>query len=135
MITDVEFCNKANGKPWVNRAEGPVAYDCWGLVLASFREIDGIELPQVAGYADKECSTGEALTSDYMGLFSPCQPVNGAVMAIFDNKGNLEHVGRILCGRVLHATHGLGVTHYTYQNINERYRNVRYFKFDGTKKI
>jgi len=130
MITDVEFCNKTNGKPWVNRAEGPNAYDCWGLVLASFREVDGIELPQVAGYYDKECSTGDALTLDYMALFTPCQPVNGAIMAVFDNRGNLQHVGRCLCGRVLHATEGLGVAHHTYQTLNNKYSNIRYFKYD-----
>ena len=128
-MTSEEFCNHANGKPWVNRAEGPVAYDCWGLVLASFREVDGIELPVVAGYANKECSTGEAASQIDMSRFTPCQPTNGAIMAIFKNNEQLEHVGRCLCGRVLHATDKMGTRWDTYQSISNRNRNVRYYKY------
>lgn len=129
-MTPEDFCNNANGKPWVNRAEGPDSYDCWGLVVSSFREIDGKELPNVPGYADKNCSTADAAKQIDMRKFRPCQPRNGAIMAVFDNKGNLEHVGRCLCGRVLHATSGLGVRWDTYQAINRRNKNVRYFKYD-----
>lgn len=131
LITEADFCNKATGKPWVNRAEGDKAYDCWGLVLASFREIDGVELPSVAGYAEECCSTAEAAKQVNMKKFIPSQPTNGAIMAIFDNKGNMLHVGRCLCGRVLHSTESLGVAHHTYQTINNKHRNVRYFKFEG----
>ncbi len=130
MITAAEFCEKTNGKKWENRAEGPLTFDCWGLVLASFREVDGIELPQVEGYADTECKTGDALTNDYMSKFTESQPCDGAIMAIFDNRANLVHVGRCLCGRVLHATDGMGVRWDTYQSINSRNKNVRYFKYD-----
>jgi len=131
LITDAEFCEKFIGVEWVNRGESSKGIDCWGLCMASFREIEGVELPQVAGYANKECSTGDALTKEYMSMFTPCQPMNGAIMAIFDNKANLVHVGRVLCGRVLHATKGLGVRWDTYQAINSRNNNVRYFKFEG----
>ena len=130
MITPEQFCEITNGKPWVNRAEGNGAYDCWGLVLASFREIDGIELPQISGYADKKCQTGNAVTQADLAKFTESQPTNGAIMAIFSNSGKLQHVGRCLCGRVLHATKGLGVRWDTYQSINSRNRNVRYFKYD-----
>lgn len=130
MIKAEQFCEKANGKPWVNRAEGNGAYDCWGLVLASFREVDGIELPKLAGYDDKKCSTSDAARQMDMSRFTLSQPVNGAIMCILDNKENLIHVGRCLCGRVLHATKGLGVRWDTYQSINSRNRNVRYFKYD-----
>ena len=129
-MTPEEFCNHANGKPWVNRAEGPNAYDCWGLVLASFRQVDGVELPCVAGYADKECSTTEAASAVDMTRFTPCQPSNDAIMAIFDNRGGLMHVGRCLSGRVLHATETLGVRWDSYATINGRNKNVRYFKYD-----
>jgi len=128
-MTEEEFCNYAVGKPWKNRAEGPIAFDCWGLVLDSYRKIDGIELPAAAGYADKNCPTSEAAKSIDMENFTLCQPTNGAIMAVFDNKDNLLHVGRCLCGRVLHATRGLGVRLDTYQSINNKHRNVRYFKY------
>lgn len=128
-MTPEEFCNKTVGKPWVNRAEGPDSFDCWGLVLASFREIDGTELPHCSGYDDKDCPTQEAAKQMDMSKFQISQPVNGAIMAVFDNKDNLLHVGRCLCGKVLHATSGLGVKLDTYQTINKRHRNVRFFKY------
>ena len=124
------FCEKANGKPWVNRAEGPHEYDCWGLVLASFREVDGFELPRLDGYSDKDCKTEDALTPDYLSKFSESQPTDGAIMTIFNSKGRLEHVGRCLCGRVLHATQGLGVRWDTYQSLTAKHINVRYYKYD-----
>jgi cell wall-associated NlpC family hydrolase len=129
-MTPEEFCNKANGKPWETRAEGPCSYDCWGLVLASFREIDGVELPSVPGYADKNCSTADAAKNIDMTRFKVGQPRNGSIMAIFDNNGNLKHVGRCLCGRVLHATSGLGVRWDTYRTLNNRNKNIRYFKYE-----
>jgi cell wall-associated NlpC family hydrolase len=130
MITAEQFCEEANGKPWVNRAEGNGSYDCWGLVLDSFRKIDGIELPKLTGYGDKKCSTSDAAKQMDMSRFTPSQPTNGAIMGIFKNNGELQHVGRVLCGRVLHATKGLGVRWDTYQSINSRNNNVRYFKYD-----
>ena len=130
MMTPEDFCNNANGKPWVNRAEGPDSFDCWGLVLASFREIDGIELPSIPGYADKKCSTEQAAKQVNMSRFNECQPRNGAIMAIFKNNGDLEHVGRCLCGRVLHATSGMGVRWESYQAINRRNNNIRYYKYE-----
>jgi len=129
-MTPEEFCNSANGKPWVNRGEDFTGMDCWGLVLLSFREIDGVELPSVAGYADKDCATADAAKQMDMSRFTESQPRNGAIMAIFKNNGELMHVGRCLCGRVLHATRGLGVRWDSYLAINNQNRNVRYFKYD-----
>lgn len=35
------------GKPWAPGADGPLAFNCWGLVRHVFREREGIELPIV----------------------------------------------------------------------------------------
>ena len=132
MMTESDFCNKTNGKPWINRAEGPNAYDCWGLVLASFREVDGIELPQVSGYVDENCSTEEAAKgADKLACYQPSQPCNRAIMAIFNTKGEITHVGRCLAGRVLHATSTLGVRWDTYRAITKKYPDARYFMYKG----
>ena len=32
------------GKPWVFASDGPEAYDCWGLVVAVYRQMYGREL-------------------------------------------------------------------------------------------
>lgn len=124
-----EFCNKSNGKPWENRAEGGGKYDCWGLVIASFRDIEGIELPSISGYSDKGCDVKDAVTSDDLKQFKEAQPTDGAIMTVFDNKGKMLHVGRCLCGRVLHSTQAMGVRWETYQAINRRFKNVRYYKY------
>lgn len=124
-----DFCNKANGKPWVNRAEGDQAYDCWGLVLASFREIEGVELPQISGYGDLSLDCRNAVNNDDLGKFSESQPTNGAIMVVFNNKKQVTHVGRCLCGRVLHSTARMGVKWEPYQTINRTFKNVRYYKY------
>ena len=129
-MTPEDFINKIIGLPWVNRGEDFDGVDCWGLCILSFRKIDGVELPVVAGYADVNCSTGDAAKQVDMQQFTECQPSDGAIMCVFDNKANLLHVGRCLCGRVLHATKGMGVRHDTYRSINSAHRNVRYFKYD-----
>lgn len=127
-----EFCEKSIGLPWVNRAEDiNTALDCFGLVLESFRHVDGIELPQVPGYADPNVSTEDAARgSDKLACYTPCKPQDGAIMALFNTRGDITHVGRCLCGRVLHATSTLGVRWDTYRAINQKYgKLVRYFNY------
>lgn len=130
MITQEEFCNKTNGKPWVNRAEGESAYDCWGLVVASFREVDGVELPQISGYEDKECTTEDVGDeAARLGCFLPSQARDGAIMVVYNNHDKITHVGRCLCGRVLHSTQSMGVRWDHYQSINNQFKNVRFVKY------
>ncbi|AZU97918.1 hypothetical protein [Vibrio phage LP.1] len=130
-MNQFEYCDRVNGLPWVNRAEGPNAYDCWGLVLDSFRQVDNLELPQISGYADHNVSTEDAADgAQNMRCFKPCKPQDGAIMALFNTKGQITHVGRCLAGRVLHATSGLGVVWETYPAITKRYgKLVQYFQF------
>ena len=130
MMTELEFCEHANGKPWVNRAEGPNQYDCWGLVLASFREVNNIELPQIAGYADQDCATTDAAKgAQDLDCYQECRPKNGAIAAVFDRKGRIEHVGRVLCNRVLHATSALGVRHDTIRAFTRNHPTARFYEY------
>lgn len=130
MISAEDFCNKVNGAPWVNRAECDGAYDCWGLVIASFREVDGVELPQLSGYQDKNCATEKAgEEAARLGCFTESQARDGSIMVVYDNHKNITHVGRCLCGRVLHSTQGMGARWDTYQSINQQFKNVRFVKY------
>lgn len=131
-MSPYDFCEKAIGLPWENRAEEiDRAVDCFGLVLESYRHIDGIELPQVPGYANPDTSTEDAARGcNQLACYQPSQPCDGAIMALFNTKGDITHVGRCLCGRVLHATSALGVRWDTYGAITQRYGSlVRYFKY------
>lgn len=129
-LTPEEFINKYIGVPWVNRGESTKGIDCWGLVLASYREIEGIELPQISGYSNEECPTAQAVTKKDLSQFSEAQPANGAIMCIFDDNDQMIHVGRCLLGRVLHASAGLGVKWSTYSALNKIHKNMRYYKYD-----
>lgn len=128
MLTPTEFINKYIGTPWLNRGESTAGIDCWGLVLASYREIEGIELPSISGYNDESKPTELAVTNDDLKQFRQAQASNGSIMCVFNNKGQMTHVGRCLEGRVLHAATGLGVRFTTYAALNRIHRNIRYYK-------
>ena len=102
-MTASEFIDSTLGKPWVNRGEGPSNYDCWGLVLASFRKIDGVELPSVCGYAENASTNeaaGNAISSGAFPVY-PCQ--DGDIACYYDSNNEFVHVGRVLLGGVLHS--------------------------------
>lgn len=103
-MTPKEFLNHAIGKPWVSRATGPQAYDCWGLVIASFLEIEGLELPIVNGYAYSACSPNE-IESELRnkGRFIKSTGIDGDIVSMYNSVGDFEHVGRIICGGIVHA--------------------------------
>jgi hypothetical protein len=99
-----DFINKTIGKPWVNRACGPESYDCWGLVIASFKEIDGITLPTINLYDDELAETSEAGSEGIKNYNTEISTgVHGDIMLMFDADGNFQHVGRVFYGSVLHA--------------------------------
>lgn len=128
MISE-DYINSVIGKPWVNRAEGPDAFDCWGIVIDSFRKVDEIELPQIAGYVDVDCETSEAAQQAIDSKkYIKCQPSDGAIMAAFFN-GRLVHVGRCLSGGVLHSTEGLGVRFDKYRLVTALHQQVEYYKY------
>jgi hypothetical protein len=104
MMTKTEFINHAIGKPWVSRATGPQAYDCWGLVIASFLEIEGLELPIVNGYAYSAGSPNE-IESELRnkGRFIKSTGIEGDIVSMYNSVGDFEHVGRIICGGIVHA--------------------------------
>lgn len=101
-ISAKEFAEKVIGKPWKNRATGPNAYDCWGLVIASFREIDGIELPQINGYLDEMCDTDTA-AGQAMFQYDESTGKDGDIVCMYNVNGEFVHVGRMFFGMVLHA--------------------------------
>lgn len=104
MISAERFIQLSIGKPWVSRACGPSSYDCWGLVIDSFRQIDGIELPEIAKYLDingDNIEAGSYGISNYTSELSSGQ--DGDIMIMYNSLGDFEHVGRVLGGKVLHA--------------------------------
>ena len=130
-MNDVDFVNEVVGSAWVNRAEGENGcYDCYGVVIAGFKRVYGIELPPLGGYKDKNCSTESAAKeATDTGLFTPSQPTDGAIMTVEDDHGNITHVGLCICGRVLHATESLGAKWDKYTSINSQFKNIGYYRY------
>jgi len=105
------------GRPWAPGANGPDAYDCWGLVRAVMLDQAGIVIPAapVARGRDSLRDVLEAfrtspLHNDWRRIERPEQPLECALMA--EGKHPV-HVGlwvpAIGRGRVLHAIQGAGV--------------------------
>jgi len=85
-------------RPWQLGAEGPAAYDCWGLVRAVQREHFGRELPPLdAGL--------QAITAGWQPGVSPGRGDGGDIVEMRSARG--PHVGVLIVadGRdgVLHA--------------------------------
>ena len=136
-MTNIDWINAVAGKPWVDRSYGPDSFDCWGLVVDSFRRIDGVELPDVAGYDSGEPIEviGSPVRDDY-GWPEIEKPIDGAVFCVFLSNGDMVHVGRVLnihkAG--LYAVHAAGkngkgqVTPEPMRTVAERYVDrIKYY--------
>lgn len=51
-MTKQEFIKKMKSVPWVNRAVGFDAVDCFGLVIMYYRHVLGIKVPNVNGFSE-----------------------------------------------------------------------------------
>lgn len=103
----MHWANNLIGKPWVSGAQGPDAFDCWGLVRFCLRNHFGIEVPELV--ADVPAAARAAGWRSVDGRV----PLNGDVVLMWDGVGQ-RHVGLVLVGAlgvpsVLHAVEGVGV--------------------------
>lgn len=132
-MTIQEYIDTVIGKPWKNRATGPDYFDCWGLVVDSFRKVEGIELPVVSGYYEgketSECFNNEVKASNWI---ESSEPIAGLVF-VCEDSGGASHVGRMIDNRYcLHSPHGgSGVQVNTLSAMKRLNRNqtYRFFKY------
>lgn len=103
------------GRPYCAGADGPDAFDCWGLVRAVFRAHFGVEFPPVAVGGPERPENVRAIK--HSARVSGMRPVDGARPADGDivlmRSIHQLHCGVVveLAGRahVLHAAHEAGV--------------------------
>lgn len=136
-MTNIDWVNAVAGKPWVDRADGPDSFDCWGLVVDSYRRIDGVELPVVTGYESGDpIEVIGSPVRDQLGWPEIDKPQDGAVFCVYLSNGDMVHVGRVLdihkAG--LHAIHAAGkngrgqVTPEPMRTVAERYVDrIKYY--------
>jgi cell wall-associated NlpC family hydrolase len=112
------------GKPWVKGAEGPEAFDCWGLVRYVHRQFLGQVLPPVPVDADKPLAlrraiAAEAATGPWVEV-DPDELQEGDVVMLSQAR-EPDHVGVWLAaGGVLHCVRKAGVL---YQSLGSLKRN------------
>lgn len=91
------------GKPWRAGANGPDAFDCWGLVRYVFAEQKGIHFPEVNEPDNRGVILGIAREHGFRRV----QECQGWDIVIFDRPGDGKHVGVVLSVtdglRFLHA--------------------------------
>lgn len=105
-MTEIEFYQFVEGKPWVNRADGPGEFDCWGLVTFSMIHIDGIKPPIVTGYKEGLPTGKAAMPELCRNHWSDSSGKDGDIVWYFDSNGMLCHVGRVMFGKILHVMSG-----------------------------
>lgn len=96
------------GKPWRSGADGPNAYDCWGLVRAVLRDRAGIDLPAILHGVDDHREiiadfAGHAELRNWIAVDGPRRDLDALLMA---QARHPVHVGIWIAadhGRVLHA--------------------------------
>jgi len=138
-MTTIEFINCTVGKPYRARHDGPDYYDCGGLLRASFRAIDGIELHEFFGYCDLDLTDADCIQHEVFvrgkNEWVKSQPANGAMMVAYDKDGHPIHVGRCLNGGILHAygKNDCGqVQWHNYKTIKRMpYSRLEFFKYAG----
>ena len=132
-MTINEYIQMVIGKPWKDRATGPDAFDCWGLVVDSYRKIEGIDRPVVSGYYEgvqtDECFSKEIKNNHWI---ESEEPVAGLVFVCYGS-GGANHVGRMIDSRhCLHSPHGgSGVQVNTLAAMQrlDRSKTYRFFKY------
>lgn len=102
------------GLPWVAGAQGPHAFNCWGLVRHVVRLRRGVEMPVVNvedGSADNVAAIKQAAAAGGWRLIGEGAPQEGDIVLMRGIDG--RHVGYMIeaNGRLelLHSMEGVGV--------------------------
>lgn len=115
LEVEMHWAEKFIGKKWSPGTDGPDQFDCWGLLVAIYREQLGINLqpaePVQAQNRRERRLTIEA-TIAHSGVFGAWAAVDKPRHLDAVLMGNGDHVGVWLEDQkaVLHSTEGAGVT-------------------------
>jgi len=124
------------GLPWRAGAQGPQAFDCWGLVRHVHRVRYGRDLPAVAvNAAHQGAVRAEFAHTPIMALWRPVPvPAEGDAVVMFKGAA-ADHVGLWLAadgGRVLHAAQGAGVVASSVQALRRLgWGRLQYMRYTG----
>jgi len=99
------------GKPWSSGAQGPEAFDCYGLVRAVLRECCGIDAPMVQFDASSPADCLRAVaTSREASVWREIDTQPPYSVVLLGHGCRPHHVGIVAPdGRILHSIEGAGV--------------------------
>ena len=88
--------SKYQSAPYRDGARGPLAFDCYGLVIAVRHEVFGLPLlPSLGGVGRAKLRANTIAYRELKAGMDECQPEPGAIAAAF--RGDfLEHVGVVV---------------------------------------
>lgn len=103
------------GKPWQAGADGPDAFDCFGLVRAFYRDHFGVQLPVVEVDAMSALQVRHAFkTNPQLSRWEEIEIPQPHCAVLMSSGKQPSHVGLyvddVSGGRVLHCTRGAGVS-------------------------
>jgi len=105
-MTEIEVINKYLGIPYLNRGRTMEALDCWGLIIAVYKDL-GFALPDTTEEYDEDWSwQGKDffLTTNYSDWQKVLIPGSLDVVLFQNSKGIANHGGIMLKNnRFLHA--------------------------------
>lgn len=131
------WVNNYIGRPWGKGAQGPDAYDCYGLARDVMLRHYGVSLPPI----DEDCTSLLKMVralSNHPGwsLFEEVDTPRGGDLVKMIKYAHPDHVGvwvDIEGGGVLHAMRGHGVVFDTPILLNAvGWVRLGYFRFRGT---
>lgn len=95
-----EYINSVVGKPYKKGADGDDAFDCWGLVVHSFKHVEGIDLPSVV---DRESCDLDGSAAYCIDKYEVCEANEATIFCVYDVNAQMTHIGRVMLGKVLHC--------------------------------
>ncbi len=130
-----DYINSVVGKPWVDRANGPDSFDCWGIVIDFFEKIHGDKI-DVSGYESKNIDFYQGFYDQInKGIFVPADETDNGVVFTAFVKDTPTHIGVVIGDMCLHALGGnnvLGQVRYHKLRVMKRiYDRLEYYKYVG----
>ena len=134
-MTDQQFIDAVTGKPWRDRATGPDAYDCWGIIIKYFEQVMGVNIPVVQGYASGETPITDGFFQQVeSGKWQKSSSKTGVVFMAFVGEVPV-HCGLVIGDYCLHALGSLeqgGQVYYHKQRVISRmYERTEFWEYIG----
>ncbi|WP_106478100.1 NlpC/P60 family protein [Phytohalomonas tamaricis] len=127
------FIGRVVGAPWVNRAQGPDAYDCMGLVIAYYREVEGVEVAPIPAFEDRSLGIADGYFEQVAGSYWQ-RDDQGVVFMAFQNDVPC-HIGLVIDDRCVHAygdeEKGGQVFNHPLRAIRRMYSRLEFWRYTG----